>query len=88
MPHAAFLRRADPDPATIEARCGQAAFQVLRPVDLFAAGLGPGISADAFQHEWIATDRFVQEVEHGRIGEAGYLLGIMDSAIRLAAQVG
>jgi len=34
VPHSVFLRRTDCDPATIEARCGQAAFRALRVVDL------------------------------------------------------
>jgi tetratricopeptide (TPR) repeat protein len=46
---------------TLEARLGQGAFLALRLVDLLAPEREP-VSADAFNYQWVATDRFCREL--------------------------
>src|SRR5437660_4766061 len=80
LPHAIFLQRVSgPQGATsLEARLGQGAFLALRLVDLLAPDR-PHVSADAFHYQWIATDRFCNELR-GAATEGAHVHGIAESA--------
>jgi tetratricopeptide (TPR) repeat protein len=63
LPHAIFLQRVSgrEAAATLEARLGQGAFLALRLVDLLSPDRAP-VSKDAFHYQWVATDRFCDEL--------------------------
>lgn len=89
LPHAVFLQRTGP-PTALEARLGQAAFLVLRLVDLVAPERRAAVSADALAYQHVATERFVKDVEHdeGPAGEAGHFRDITRQAAAVLAAGG
>jgi tetratricopeptide (TPR) repeat protein len=80
LPHAIFLQRvtAQASAASLEARLGQAAFLALRLVDLLTPDREP-VSSDAFNYQWVATDRFCRELQ-AVATEGAHVHGIAASA--------
>ena len=78
--HAVFLARAtsEPETGTPAARLGQAAFLVLRLVDLLAPGQSGG-TPDVFLYQASATDRYARELDLDS-PEKAHLLAVVKGA--------
>lgn len=81
MPHAAFLTR------DTQARVGQAAFLLLRVVDLLTPYRRDTLDATVFRYQWQAMDGFLRDLESDPDTdpehELTHLRGILDSANEL-----
>ncbi len=80
LPHAVFLHRVSQPQVGNgrDSRLGQGAFLALRLIDLLATEREP-VHPDAFEYQWVATDRFCREVR-SLSTEGAHLQGLVASA--------
>src|SRR3989442_14827563 len=79
LAHVVFLERAARDLDSSGSKYGQAAFLVLRLVDLLASEPRPGASDDLFGYQTAATGRYCEEQLEPGI-DADHLLDVVRSA--------
>jgi len=79
LPHAVFLRRVSEPHVDNgrDSRLGQGAFLALRLIDLLATER-ESVHPDAFEYQWVATDRFCREVR-SLSTEGAHLHGLVAS---------
>lgn len=82
LPHAVFLARVGYEPASSPfARLGQAAFLVLRIVDLLSRSGDREIDAQAFAYQRSATERYCEDLVEFDLAETQLLTAVLAAAM-------